>query len=96
MDNTPCTEKCHCTLNDLISINQNHTNHHSAVLLIDGSWFQHTLTFSSGQCLPLLSYPVINVLISLTLFGLGGGGEGPLGVFAKYLKNGLANLHETL
>ena len=34
----------------------------------------------------------------LTLFGLGGGGSenGPLRVFAKYLKNGSANLQETL
>ena len=33
----------------------------------------------------------------LTLFGLGGGAKcPPLRVFAKYLKNGSANLHETL
>ena len=31
----------------------------------------------------------------LTLFGLGGGQNGPLRVFAKYLKNGSADLHET-
>ena len=31
----------------------------------------------------------------LTLFGLGGQND-PLRVFAKYLKNGLADLHETL
>ena len=38
--------------------------------------------------------PVVHVL---TLFGLGGGAIlPPLRVFAKYLKNGLANLHETL
>ena len=36
---------------------------------------------------------------TLTLFGLGDGGggqNGPLRVFAKYLKNGLSNLHENL
>ena len=33
----------------------------------------------------------------LTRFGLGGEGKmAPLRVFAKYLKNSLANLHETL
>ena len=32
----------------------------------------------------------------LTLFGLGCVKMAPLRVFAKYLKNGLANLHETL
>ena len=30
------------------------------------------------------------------LFGLGGGANGPPKGFAKYLKNGLANLYETL
>ena len=38
-------------------------------------------------------------VIILALFGLGRGGRGgkmpPLRVFAKYLKNGLANLNET-
>ena len=35
--------------------------------------------------------------VPLTLFGLGGGGgNGPLRLFAKYLKNSLTNLHETL
>ena len=32
----------------------------------------------------------------LTLFGLEGDKIAPLRVFAKYLKNGLANLYETL
>ena len=33
----------------------------------------------------------------LAVFGLGGGGgKMPLRVFAKYLKDGLPNLHETL
>ena len=36
------------------------------------------------------------VQIGLTLFGLGGGQNGPLSVFAKYLKNSLADLHQTL
>ena len=35
-----------------------------------------------------------SLLNSLTLFGLWG--MAPLRVFAKYLKNGLADLHETL
>ena len=41
---------------------------------------------------------LVNMLnkTSLTLFGLRGGGQnGPLRVFAKYLKNSSADLHET-
>ena len=36
-----------------------------------------------------------NLPVALTLFGLGGKMP-PLRIFAKYLKNGLANLHDTL
>ena len=44
----------------------------------------------------VISYVRLLKILILNLFGRGGGKMAPLKVFAEYLKNGLADLHETL
>ena len=55
-----------------------------------------SLDFMKGRVVFEFIVQLLLILKTLTLFGLGGGKMPPLRVFDKYLKNGSANLYETL